>query len=324
MYDNLKFFLIVLVVIGHTITSDVVQNSTLKSMFIFIYSFHMPLFLFISGLFQNKNSNTLNRKKIVTYIILGLMVKMLVMFIDGILFTSRPKFSLFNEDGLFWYLFVLAYYNVICYILRKMDKSLVFFLSMLLALLIGYDDSIGDFLCLSRAIVFFPFYYVGFCLTPKQVMDFCNKKTMWIPSILLVFIWLVVTTVYIDDIYTLRGLFTGRNSYNDISKECDMLDRLIATIISGIVSLSFICISVNFNRYIPIVSNIGQRTLQIYFWHSILLKLLRYLTVFERLEDRFPNLCWILFIVIGIAITLCLSMNIFNKPIKYIMNSIDV
>ena len=169
MFDNLKFLLITLVVLGHTLTSEVIDNVYLRSVFLFIYSFHMPLFLFISGLFQKKESDSINRKKVVTYIVLGLIIKMFVMFADGMLFSGEPKFSLLNGDGLFWYLFVLAYYHVICYCFRKVDARLILIISTLLSLFIGYDNSIGDFLCLSRAIVFFPFYYIGFCLKPNQV-----------------------------------------------------------------------------------------------------------------------------------------------------------
>lgn len=324
MFDNLKFVLITLVVIGHTITSDVIENTSLQSMFIFIYSFHMPLFLFISGLFQKKESKSLNRKKVITYVILGLIVKMFVMFVDGILFTGEPKFSLLNGDGLFWYLFVLAYYNVLCYAFRKVDTRLILFISIALSLLIGYDNSIGDFLCLSRAIVFFPFYYIGFCLNPKQVVVFCSKKLIRIVSIFIVLIWLMITILCIEDIYSLRGLFTGRNSYDDISKECSMLDRVITTMISCLLSIAFISISVSFNRYISVISNVGQKTLQIYFWHSIFLKILRYFDFFKNMNILFPNSCWIVFILIGIAITLYLSMNVFNKPIKWITKSIEV
>ena len=47
--DNVKAFLILSVVIGH-FADQIIKGSNLsKSIFLFIYSFHMPLFIFLNG-----------------------------------------------------------------------------------------------------------------------------------------------------------------------------------------------------------------------------------------------------------------------------------
>ena len=53
-FDNIKLLTIMLVVVGHVIEPYVDKSDMFKSLFIFIYSFHMPLFIFISGLFQKR------------------------------------------------------------------------------------------------------------------------------------------------------------------------------------------------------------------------------------------------------------------------------
>ena len=45
-WDNLKCFLIVMVVIGHFVNQYAPISNTMKSLSLFIYSFHMPLFFF--------------------------------------------------------------------------------------------------------------------------------------------------------------------------------------------------------------------------------------------------------------------------------------
>lgn len=52
LWDNLKFILITAVVIGHFADFVVDRSDTCKSIYLFIYAFHMPLFIFISGLFH--------------------------------------------------------------------------------------------------------------------------------------------------------------------------------------------------------------------------------------------------------------------------------
>ncbi len=54
-YDNLRFALIMLVVLGHAFINYVSSSSYIPSLLVFIYTFHMPLFLFVSGLFHTDN-----------------------------------------------------------------------------------------------------------------------------------------------------------------------------------------------------------------------------------------------------------------------------
>ena len=48
--DNVKALLIILVVVGHFTDLAVDESEMMKSLFVFIYSFHMPLFIFVNGL----------------------------------------------------------------------------------------------------------------------------------------------------------------------------------------------------------------------------------------------------------------------------------
>ena len=43
IFDNLKFILMALVVVGHFADAGIAVSETYRSLFVFIYSFHMPL-----------------------------------------------------------------------------------------------------------------------------------------------------------------------------------------------------------------------------------------------------------------------------------------
>ena len=49
LIDNVKFIMIFFVVLGHLIEPLLSHNSTLSILFKIIYSFHMPVFIIISG-----------------------------------------------------------------------------------------------------------------------------------------------------------------------------------------------------------------------------------------------------------------------------------
>ncbi len=65
-FDNAKFLLIMLVLIGHVITINRADNRINLATYNWIYTFHMPLFIFISGYFTNigKSSFWLNVLKL--------------------------------------------------------------------------------------------------------------------------------------------------------------------------------------------------------------------------------------------------------------------
>lgn len=52
-FDTLKGVLILTVVFGHFFTHDASHGVVSESLANFIYSFHMPLFVFVSGYFTN-------------------------------------------------------------------------------------------------------------------------------------------------------------------------------------------------------------------------------------------------------------------------------
>lgn len=80
----------------------------------------------------------------------------------------------------------------------------------------GYDENIGSFLYLSRIIVFFPFYYTGYCLDIKKLQEVLNKT--WIKCLSAIFLtdMILYTLAKIEDNY----------SYIRLLRE-EMLTRLL-------------------------------------------------------------------------------------------------
>ena len=57
LWDNLKLFLIFLVVLGHLTLQYFCSSQMFCTVTMVIYTFHMPAFVFISGLFSKKAIN---------------------------------------------------------------------------------------------------------------------------------------------------------------------------------------------------------------------------------------------------------------------------
>ena len=75
LWDNTKFLLMILVVVGHFINRNLGSSHLYQSMYLFIWSFHMPLFIFVSGLFH-KNRNI--KEKVISYFSIYFFLKWMI------------------------------------------------------------------------------------------------------------------------------------------------------------------------------------------------------------------------------------------------------
>ena len=80
LFDNVKTLAIIFVVVGHAINFLALTpkgNDLEKSLFVFIYSFHMPLFIFISGLFLKPmdTQTKFPRGKFISFLLIGIVLR---------------------------------------------------------------------------------------------------------------------------------------------------------------------------------------------------------------------------------------------------------
>ena len=133
----------------------------------------MPLFIFVSGLFH-KNKDIAS--KIVMYVLIGFLYKAAIYFVQ-IWYGVRPSFNMFSGVGVPWYMFALAVFIGITYLLRNVNKKLLLLCSIVISLLAGYDTNIGDYLYLSRLFVFYPFYLLGTMADGGEtIAEFVKRK----------------------------------------------------------------------------------------------------------------------------------------------------
>ncbi|MBR5111839.1 MAG: acyltransferase family protein, partial [Clostridia bacterium] len=132
-WDNIKFFLIFLVVLGHI--ADIYANISFATgvLRFYIYTFHMPLFLFVSGLFSKKNIKQKRWKNIFSYLILYLFIKVIDFFAKWAATDSNPGFSLFKAASVPWYAFCLFAFSVIIILIDKVKPAYVIAFSVILA-----------------------------------------------------------------------------------------------------------------------------------------------------------------------------------------------
>lgn len=340
-YDNLKFLLILFVVIGHFADELTVNlygqysgdptlpvSDLFNRIYIFLYAFHMPLFMFVSGLFH-KTADGKDGVRAIRYLILGILLKLLL-FSSAAAFRTdfdndKPlNFSLFGGDGVYWYLVALAAFTAISYAVRNADPRAVMGFSLLLTLYAGYDSSIGDEFTLSRILIFFPFFYAGAIADPERVYSFFKKAYIRIAGVLIIAVWTYLCFSRLELVYPLRKLFTGRNSYYSVSEttgmDIEFWHRLLCTGISALLCIAFLALMINVR--IPFVSAAGARTLQIYFWHRTVLYFLMYINYPQKLAHYFPDYFKVYYVLTAAAVTFILALKPFGAPLNAVIRAI--
>ena len=169
-WDNAKFLLIMIVVIGHFLDTygrgaDFCDWLRFSRLFL-----DMPAFIFISGLFSKKtiDSTPMPFYKILPYFNLFLVIRILMFINIRLLRDPNYQLSFFDFQTLAWFCFAIFIFHIVTRLIRDIDVRYTMFFALLVACFAGYDKSIGNFLCLSRMILFFPFFLAGYATSREK------------------------------------------------------------------------------------------------------------------------------------------------------------
>ena len=284
----------------------------MKRLYLYIYLFHMPLFIFISGLFSKRTINEKRYTKIFEYLILYLGIKILFFIVDLII-NKDTSFSLFNEGGLPWFMLALMWFNLITIFTNKLNPKYLLTLSIILACFIGYDASINDTLAISRTIVFYPFFLSGYLLDQNKVINFCKQNKIKILSIIYIILSLILCFFLIKSVYQLRPLLTGRNPFIKLGKyeAYGAILRFLYYIGASLFIISIISLAPTKKT---IATELGQRSLAVYMLHWPIIQL--FYQVFDGKTFLKETGTYLPMIQIALLVTIFLSLKIFDKPIN--------
>ena len=310
LFDNLKFFLILTVVIGHFIAYITKSSHMMSGLFLFIYSFHMPFFIYLAGLFHS-NHNIKNR--CVSFIAIGFSMKILFA-LCRIVFLHKAFFSLLADPGVPWFMFTMAMFTATSYFLRDFNTSNLFILFTLLACFSGYDKSLGDYLYLSRFIVFYPFYLLGQMTNKEKVLSITQRPVLKIIGAICIIGWGILCMTQTGHLSFLLTLFTGKHSFasNEIFAFYGPIYRALCMAITIIAGFCLMCIFPN--KKLPFITKAGSRTLQVFFWHYPFIYFLTGIHADKLLSDSAPGK--IIWLLISILLTLLLSTRILLFRLK--------
>lgn len=310
IWDNLKYILIFLVVLGHMV--DQYEDSELyQSIYVFAYAFHMPVFIFISGMFH-KNERI--AQKVFTFIALGFIYKFLLFSVRSFM-HEEVELKFLRESGAPWFMFALATFILLSYLLKDVNQGFVLIVFILMACFAGYDNKVDSKYVLSRILYFYPFFIAGNMVKRERLETLARKKILKFLGFCILLLWFFICIWKREHYYGMLDIFMGQKVVDEELFRGQCFVRLECYLITLLTGFSIILLTPT--GRIPFFTKFGGRTLQIYFWHRPILYVLfdlGWITMFcETMGGR------ILYALSAIPVTFLLALKPFGFPTSQIM-----
>ncbi|MCH5339386.1 MAG: acyltransferase family protein [Acetatifactor sp.] len=270
-YCNMKLLLIFMVVYGHLLEGIMDNAEPLIQIYRIIYSVHMPLFLFLSGLFLKNRAGCVRQMKqaLLYYAVCQTAVVAVGRVLGQQMNLGTPVWHLWYllslgcMAGVGWCWFVLTEHW------QQLDRGTVkvalLAVSVLNALAVGEYSAVGRWLSLSRTFCFLPFFLAGvFC---PENMDW-KSVMVKIVGFIGMGAWLFMYLTWSKEIPT--AMFYQADSYDTLGVGQGVWLRMICILLAVFLGL-FLLVFVP-NRRLPF-SKVGADTFWIYLLHAPFVKL---------------------------------------------------
>lgn len=265
-WDNLKGVLILLVVIGHFLERIIDTDKTAYSIYGTLYSFHMPLFVFVSGFFSKsveKSRDNAFKSLFVPYVVFNILMNIYYNFS-----SKNFNFSCIYPEWTLWYFLSIFFMKLFLPYLIKI--RFIIPISVLLSLLIGMNKDFGYALAISRTICLLPLFLAGFYFQQEHVRYIRSQKRLLISFGILT---LVALSIFWRHLFLTNHNFLQTTFFNASYKEIGVsipigiLSRICIYSVSVIIGLSLLSVLPSKSLFI---SRFGLNSVVLYVVHPYL------------------------------------------------------
>lgn len=309
LFDNVKVWLMLMVVLGHTVIKSF-GSSDIGVSYIWFFRgiYTMPLFFFISGFFTKLGVKI---SKLCKSILFPFLVFDIFYLFYEPLFNMNYTFRWYVPAFSMWFLWVLFFYRLLFPLIIKIKY--IFPLSVLAALLVGFIPYSSDF-ALSRLFCFLPFYLLGYYVKNEKHLQFI-KNSILQPFKTKDYIFFAVILIFWAIILYYKPTLAYNTTYNmSYGGNISLLVVRLLLYISACI-IGFYVLKIFPNR-VTFYTKYGERTMGVYLFHGVIILPFAY-NVFQAFEFESP-IGKFLMIIVPIAISLLL----FSKPVDSLIKRI--
>lgn len=324
LWDNARFALIVLVVVGHAISTIRTDSTAAFGLYAFIYLFHMPAFIMLAGVFSKAEVTPRAARSTVQLLVTwGLWegIWALIRFfvndkVPGGSFLVSPAWTL-------WFLVSLATMRILLPYMLRLKHPLI--ASIVLALAGGLTPAIGTEFSASRTLCFLPFFVAGFLardrgwlagnwfLRPTKALRGLAGAVLAATALVLILLPGVKSTWRIDKWLTWRDDYAWLFKHAPIggSAPTDWWLTMLAGagVRAGLIAVAFaltMAVLLVVPRAHSIATTWGARTLYVYLLHGVIIWTLRETGVIDTI-GAWGLMGLVTVILLGVVIAVVLS-----------------
>ena len=310
LWDNARFVAIALVIAGHATLELISKSDPAYAVYLFIYLFHVPVFVAVSGHFAKASRLTgrdvgkLVRTLVVPYLAFETIWTGIHWAISGTLSLDYT-----TAWWTLWFLVALLVWRVLLPYLVALRFPMT--ISLVLSVGAGYLGGLDDRFALARTFGLLPFFVLGWKLKEGGLTErwmALRPEIIWRWRAAAFALFGISAVVIAVGISTWRDLLIRRFLLYDEQYGSFGYDQWWA----GAVRLLFIAIAMAFcfaflilmpRRSTPLTS-IGRATLYIYLLHSFVLYPIREWSWFQGNQSL-----WVLAAAIGLSVLLPFALG---------------
>ncbi|WP_440711052.1 acyltransferase family protein [Herbiconiux sp. YIM B11900] len=312
LWDNARFVAITLVVVGHAILKLIAESDTAYGVYLFIYAFHVPVFVAVAGYFAKADApGPKQLKRIVTDLVLPYLIFEAIWSVIQSLVDGRPRVDFANPSWTLWFLLALIVWRVSLPYLALLRYPLL--ISVVVSVAAGYLPGIGGVFALDRTLALLPFFVLGWKLRQlpwTAIWLAASQRTVWLVRagsiVLFAALALVIATnVPLWREVKLRRVLLFQQAYPDFGYDQWWAGalRLGAIALAGLLVLAFLTLMPRRGTWF---SPLGQATLYVYLLHTFVLYPIRQSGMLDGPQSDLLLIGMILF---SILLTVALSTN---------------
>ena len=333
--DIVKAILIILVLIGHSIQygsgSNYMNNQLFFNnvIFKFIYSFHMPLFIMISGYLSYNSINKNSFFNILKTKICTLIIPIFLWTIPVLIFKLNEFYSIREFIKLcvttfstnLWFLWSLFYLTILVKLINKFceDNIFIYIVIFLLTFIIPDEIIFKRFILQFYLYSYMYIFFIAGYLTKKHnLLEKINKSIINKTLIINTYLFIMLLIPFSKDIYIYT---TGINIINNYSQLFNDLYRYLIGFVGSIEILLIIY------KLTPFIKEnikdkllyLGKNTLGIYIISSIIHPYILPMFTNNLSNINYLFICIETIIILVISITAIELIKINKYTSKYLL-----
>jgi fucose 4-O-acetylase-like acetyltransferase len=311
LWDNARWIAVTFVVIGHAILKLIGEADTAYTMYLFIYAFHVPVFVAVSGYFAKSGTpGTRQMHRLLTDIVLPYVIFETIWTVLRWVLGGKFVLDYSTASWTLWFLIALLIWRITLPYLVLLRYPLT--ISIAISIGAGYISSIDGTFTLARTLGLLPFFVFGWQLRQWLLTDTwlgLRAGLVWRWRAGAVGLFALLYVLIGLNIDTLRALQVRRFLLYDESYATFNYSEFWAGGIRLAVMLIAFALIVAFLLLIPRrktwFTNFGTATMYIYLLHTFVLYPLRELGVLDG-----PQPGWVLPAMIGLSVVISLVLSL--------------